>query len=41
MGKKIKDFLALTSPTSGGRSVGKVRLRIKVTKYVLFYVTLD
>jgi hypothetical protein len=26
--------LALTLPTSGGRSVGRVRLRTKATKYV-------
>jgi hypothetical protein len=28
--------LALTSPTSGGRSVGIVRLRTKTTVFVLF-----
>jgi hypothetical protein len=28
--------LALTSPTSGGRSVGIVRLRTKATEFVLF-----
>jgi hypothetical protein len=28
--------LALTSPTSGGRSVGRVRLRTKPTEFVVF-----
>jgi hypothetical protein len=28
--------LALTSPTSGGRSTGIVRLRTKATKFILF-----
>jgi hypothetical protein len=27
--------LALTSPTSGGRSVGRVRLRTKATEFFL------
>jgi hypothetical protein len=31
--------LALTSPTSGGHSVGIVRLRTKVTKFVCFVYT--
>jgi hypothetical protein len=30
--------LALTSPTSGGRSVGIVRLRTKPTEFVLFFL---
>jgi hypothetical protein len=30
--------LTLTSPTSGGRSVGIVRLRAKATEFVLFFV---
>jgi hypothetical protein len=29
--------LALTSPTSDGRSVGIVRLRYKATEFVLFF----
>jgi hypothetical protein len=29
--------LALTSPTSGGRSVGIVRLRAKATEFSFFY----
>jgi hypothetical protein len=31
--------LALTSSTSGGRSVGRVRLRTQATECVLFYCT--
>jgi len=31
--------LALTSPTSGGRSVGIVRVRTKATEFVLFVLT--
>jgi hypothetical protein len=30
--------LALTSPTSGGRSVGIVRLRTKATEFSLVYM---
>jgi hypothetical protein len=30
--------LALTSPTSGGSSVGIVRLRTKATEFVLFFL---
>jgi hypothetical protein len=40
----IRKKLALTSPTSGGRSVGVVRLRTKATEFGLFsfseYLTL-
>jgi hypothetical protein len=32
--------LALTSPTSGGRSVGIVRLRTKATEFCLFEICL-
>jgi hypothetical protein len=32
--------LALTSPTSGGRSVGIVRLRTTATEFSFFYVSL-
>jgi hypothetical protein len=28
--------LALTSPTSGGRSVGIVRLRTKTTEFIIY-----
>jgi hypothetical protein len=31
--------LALTSPTCGGRSVGIVRLRTKITEFFVSYVT--
>jgi hypothetical protein len=33
----IRKKLALTSPTSGGRSVGIVRLRTKSTEFVFFF----
>jgi len=35
--------LALTSPTGGGRSVGKVRVRTKATEFeffILYYITI-
>jgi hypothetical protein len=30
--------LTLTSPTSGGRSVGSVRLRIKTTEFIIIII---